>query len=62
MANTDYYKALNDGLLNYYTYIAKGETPFLPVLDDILENVDVVGRIDLGLVDIPIDLIVGTST
>lgn len=62
MAESDYYKALNDGLLNYYTHISHGETPFLPVLDDILENVSIVSRVELGLVDIPLDLIVGTST
>lgn len=62
MSNSDYYKALNDGLLDYYTHIARGETPFLPILDDILETVSVVGRVELGLVDIPLNLIVGTST
>ena len=45
MAESDYYKALNDGLLNYYTHISHGETPFLPVLDDILENVSIVSRV-----------------
>lgn len=62
MPNSDYYKALNDGLLDYYTHIARGETPFLPILDDIIENVSIVGRIDLGLIDIPLNLVVGTST
>lgn len=62
MPDSDYYKALNDGLLVYYTHIARGETPFLPVLDDILENVTIVGRVELGLIDIPLELVAGTST
>lgn len=62
MAIEDYYKAQKLGLKEYKTQTAKNEPPYLPVLDDILKSYDIETRTDLGLIDIPLDLIVGTST
>lgn len=44
----------------YKSAIAHGEYPYLQVLDEILNESMIAGRTDLGLVEIPTDLIVGT--
>lgn len=62
MANTDYEKALRLGQKEYRSRLTNGEYPYLPVLDDLLSHTDIETRTDLGLIDIPLELIVGTST
>ncbi len=62
MAFEDYDKALRLGQKEYRARVAKGDYPYLPVLDDILSRTEIESRVDLGLVDIPLELIVGTST
>ena len=42
--------------------MARGQSPYLPVLDDILVNVDIVATEPLGLVNMPSESIVGTKT
>ena len=42
--------------------VARGQSPYLAVLDDILTDVDIVAQEPLGLVDIPAESIVGTKT
>ena len=44
----------------YSNRVSKKQDPYLPVLDDITENVKIVSRQNLGLVTIPTELIVGT--
>ncbi len=44
----------------YSNRVSKKLDPYLPVLDDITENVKIVNRQNLGLVTIPTELIVGT--
>ena len=41
---------------------SRGGSPYLPVLDDILSAEETCGEVDLGLVEIPVELIVGTRT
>ncbi len=41
---------------------AKGESPYLQVLDEILEQVDIKMEEKLGVVEIPLELLVGTKT
>lgn len=41
---------------------ARGQSPYLAVLDDILRGVNIVAQEPLGLVDIPAESIVGTKT
>ena len=60
MSLQDYSKALKLGEKEYRAAVAKGEYPYLPVLDDILSVVDVEAQVSLGLVTIPIKSIVGT--
>lgn len=62
MASSDYEKALRLGQKEYRSRLTNGEYPYLPVLDDLLSHTDIETRTDLGLVDIPLELIVGTST
>ena len=42
--------------------MARGQSPYLAVLDDILVNVNIVAQEPLGLVEIPAESIVGTKT
>lgn len=62
MALYDYSRALKKGRKQYQSALGKGEYPYLPVLDDILSYTDIVSEVSLGLVDIPLDRIVGTKT
>ena len=58
----DYKSALRAGQREYRACVARGQSPYLAVLDDILVNVDIVAQEPLGLVDIPAESIVGTKT
>ncbi|MDE6712870.1 MAG: BMP family ABC transporter substrate-binding protein [Lachnospiraceae bacterium] len=60
MSIVEYNKALKLGEKEYRSCIAKGQYPYLPVLDDILSHVEVDTQVSLGLVEIPIKSIVGT--
>ncbi|MBQ4232787.1 MAG: simple sugar transporter substrate-binding protein, partial [Lachnospiraceae bacterium] len=62
MAVTDYMEANKLGRKEYRAATAKGEYPYLPVLDDILKHVKIESEVELGLFDIPLDRVVGTST
>ena len=46
----------------YRACLSKGHSPCLPVLDDFLENSQIAGEMDLGLVQIPAEKIVGTKS
>ena len=58
----DYKSALRAGQRAYRACVARGQSPYLAVLDDILVNVDIVAQEPLGLVEIPAESIVGTKT
>lgn len=62
MALYDYVGALKQGRRQYHASVSKGEYPYLPVLDDILSYTEIVSEVSLGLIDIPLDKIVGTKT
>ena len=57
-----YEKAKKLGTKEYKANVSEGKYPFLPVLDDIIDKEDISSDVSLGLMDIPLDLIVGTST
>ncbi len=61
MSYSEYEKAQKLGLKAFKNAVSKGENEYLPVLDEILEGVDIVGEVPLGLVQVPLDRIVGTS-
>ncbi len=57
-----YYKAQKMGLKAYKNALAQGRYPYLPVLDEILSLADIDGEVNLGVEEIPLDQVVGTST
>ena len=62
MSMEEYKAALKAGQKDYRAHVARGQNPYLPVLDDILVNVDIVATEPLGLVNMPSESIVGTKT
>ena len=48
MPDTDYGYALKMGRKRYQDALARGEYPYLPVLDNILANTDIVATVNLG--------------
>ena len=48
MALYDYSGALKKGRKQYQVSVAKGEYPYLPVLDDILSYTDIISEVNLG--------------
>src|SRR5699024_1421801 len=58
----EYTRAQKRGQKEYREAMAEGRYPYLPVLDDILENADVESQLPMGLVEIPLDQVVGTKT
>ena len=62
MASDDYKKALKMGKAAYRRALSRGEYPYLPALDAILTQAEMKTEESLGLVNIPLDQIVGTKT
>lgn len=62
MSREDYITAKHIGQRQYRQALMEGRYPYLPSLDDILSYVDVQSEVNIGLVDIPLDMIVGTKT
>ena len=62
MASEDYIKASRLAKTAYRKAVAAGEYPYLPALDDMINNQDVRTEETLGLVSIPLDRIVGMKT
>lgn len=62
MALYDYVGALKRGRRQYQASVSKGEYPYLPVLDDILSYTDIVSEVNLGIMDVPLEKVVGTKT
>ena len=57
-----YQKAQKRGRQNYREKTLSGQSPYLPVLDDILQNTNVEQQIPLGVMEVPLHLVVGTKT
>lgn len=62
MAELVYLEALRRGKKEQKKCILKGRFPYLPVLDEILTHQNILTEQNLGLVQIPLDHVVGTST
>lgn len=58
----EYGAALKAGRKHYKSCVHEGKYPYLSTLDDILENAGFLNTADLGLIDVPAELIVGTKT
>ncbi len=57
-----YRTARRMGLREYSGYISQGRNGYLPFLDGILKNIDIVSEVDLGIVEIPLKKVKGTYT
>ncbi len=62
MSESYYKEALKLGQKAYRASLAKGTSPFLPVLDDFVTKNRCLNGIDLGIVEIPMEFVVGTKT
>lgn len=62
MSYEDYSDALKIGQKEYRARLMKGDYPYLPALDEILSYVKVEYEVNLGLCEIPLEMIVGTRT
>lgn len=58
----EFRKALRAGQRNYRECLAKGNYPYLQVLDDILQHVTIESTVPVGVMEIPAKRIVGTKT
>ena len=58
----EYIKAMKAGEKEYKARLAAGEYPYLPALDDICPDCDILTQRSLGLQEIPVELIAGTKT
>ena len=61
-ADNHYTIARKLGQKEYSRSVSKGMTGYLPVLEGILKNIEIIYEIDLGVVEIPLKKIVGTYT
>lgn len=59
---TEYIKAYKRGKKDYQLRLLRGERPILPVLDEMLPAKGTYKEVPLGLVQIPINRLVGTKT
>ena len=62
MGDQEYAEALRLGKREYKSCVSQGRFPYLPVLDDILSKEEVQTEQNMGLIQIPLDFVVGTST
>ena len=60
--NDEYLKALKAGEKEYKARLAAGEYPYLPALDDIEPDADILSHQSLGIKEIPVEMIAGTKT
>ena len=61
-ASAQYAQALKVGQKTYKECVLKGRYPYLQILDEILTDSMVAGRVDMGVIDIPSEQIVGTKS
>lgn len=62
MGDLEYQEALKLGKKEQKNCLAQGRSPYLPVLDEILTHQDIQTEQPLGLVNVPLEHVVGTST
>ncbi len=61
-ADSHYITARKLGVKEYSKSISKGLTGYLPFLEGILKNIEIIYELDLGIIEIPLKKIVGTYT
>ncbi|MEN6316788.1 MAG: BMP family ABC transporter substrate-binding protein [Clostridiaceae bacterium] len=61
-AENHYLAARKMGVKEYSKNISKGQTGYLPFLEGVLKNIEIVYELDLGIIDLPLKKIIGTYT
>ena len=61
-AREQYAKALKLGQKDYKECVVQGRYPYPQVLDEILDDAFVAGQVEMGVIEIPTEQIVGTKT
>ena len=61
-ADGHYSAARKLGVKEYSKNISRGQTGYLPFLEGVLKNIEIIYELDLGIIDIPLKKIVGTYT
>ena len=62
MGEEAYARARRSGLKEYHNRMQKRVSPYLPVLEEIEERLNILSRVPLGLVQIPLKKVVGTAS
>ena len=62
MSREDYDKALKSGRKAFQDARANGQSPYLRVLEEDTAGIDMDSEVSLGVMDIPLDKIVGTNS
>ena len=62
MSIPEYNKARKAAIRAYKYGLSHGSYPYLPVLDELLSFTATAGEMDLGLIDIPLERIIGTKS
>lgn len=62
MGELEYQEALKLGKKEQKNCLAQGRSPYLPVLDEILTHQEIQTEQNMGLVNVPLEFVVGTST
>ena len=62
MSVQDYLSAVKIGKKEYHACVNKGTYPYLPVLEDIIDENSIDREVSLGSDQIPLRLVVGTCT
>ena len=62
MGELEYEEALKLGRKEYKACVSSGRFPYLPVLDAILTREEIQTEQNMGLIQVPLDFVVGTST
>ena len=60
MSVQDYMSASKIGKRAYHACVNKGRYPYLPVLENIVDESDIEAEVSLGIDQIPLRLVVGT--
>lgn len=57
-----YMQALKAGQKYYKNAVSNGESPYPPALDDIIDMKNISSTMELGLINVPSELVIGTKT
>ena len=61
-AVSQYANALKQGRKSYKEALVRGRYPYPQVLDEILDEHMVTGRVDMGVIEVPTEQVVGTKS